>query len=303
MEEWYYYDLNIFYLKFRKPSQDDYTLKSDLSFSLASSISNTKDILFSIERLNFNIGINNSSITAGRFLPRWYHTYFFRPMDIFLPVQFFKNDLVYTGIDGLQIKNYFGVYTSLAYITRPSYNLEQTSHYVNFASHLGTFDLSLFSGYEGDNHLKKTGFGFKGDLFFSLFNETVLTFKKTDKMIYQTAAGLDYSFEKIMFILEYYYQEDKIKNPALHVLSFEDNHYLFANIFYFIPLQYNIGIYGIANLEDRSSILSLYFQSEIFNGVTLLLGAYAPVSDSKEQEFSYSNTGSLILNCYLKAKF
>ncbi len=296
-DKWQYYNLNIFYLKFRKPSFDDYTLKSDLSFSIDT------ESIFNIKRLNFQLDFNNFQIKTGRFLPRWYYTYFFRPLDIFFSIQIYKNEIIYTGIDGIGLKSFWGDFNSIEYIVIPQKEIKNTSHYLNFISHISKFDFSIISGYEGKSILKKVGFGFKGDLLFTVFNETLVTFKETDKTILQTSTGIDYSYANVMFIIEYYYQKDNIKTLQDNFLELRNNNYIFFNLFYFEPMKFNAGFYGITNLDDKSSLISIYYQKQIFSGVTFLFGIYAPVSKNKAQEFTYTRFGSIILNCYLKAKF
>lgn len=303
-KDWLYRDLNILYLKFRKPSSDDYSLNSDISFSLSNFSNNIYSYQSAVEILNFEVNpIESMKLTLGRFLPSWHYTYFFQPVNFFLPFTLFLNDIIFQGIDGFSMKEYFSSLSSLEYLAVSKNSLRNFSHYFNFTSTLAGFDYSIIAGYDGQSMDRRVAFGFKGDLGVSLFNETVFTFKDYRYPVYQTAGGFDYSLSKIMFIFEYYYQHNYDGIYLSGRTGLKNNHYLYSNIFYFEPTRFNAGIFTLTNFDDGSSLFAFYYQSEIFNSSTLLLGIYTPVSKSGSQEFSYNLLGSPILNSYIKLKF
>lgn len=303
-QNWNYYDQSILYLKLRKPSQDNYSLNADLSFSLSNFSNNIYSLQSGVEILNFETNpIKSLKLTLGRFLPGWHYTYFFQPMNFFLPFTLFLNDLIYTGIDGLSLKEYFSDLSSLEYVTVSKNKIRDFSHYFNFTSNIAGFDYSAIGGYSGQNSEKVIAAGFKGDIGVSFFNETVLTFENYRYPIYQAAGGFDYSLKNIMFIFEYYYQYSHFAEDLSIRSGLRDHHYLYSNIFYFEPNGFNLGIFTLTNFDDKSSLLAFYYQVDIFNSSTLLLGIYAPVSKNSIQEFSYNVTGSPIFNSYCKLKF
>lgn len=298
-----YSDLNLLYLKLRKPYEGDYKLSSNISFSLFTPSTAEENGSFNIERLNFQTSLKNFEIKLGRFLPRYSYTNFFKPLDIFLGPQIFKNELVFAGIDAISIKRYFRLLTSAHYILLPESELNSSSHYLNFSSNIGSFDFSIISHYDGMNDIKRAGFGFKGDLVVSVFNETVFSYKNSGKLKIRSSTGFDYSYDKFMFMLEYFYNEVETGLAKTESLSLKDRNYLYANLFYFEMMGKNAGINGVMNLDDNSALLSTYYMDEIFNGVTFLIGLYAPFSEGDDKEFSSDKMGTVILNCYIKAKF
>ncbi len=303
MHDWYYQDVNLFYLKFRRPYEGDYKLEGNFSFSLLAHGNERDSIGFNIEDLNFQTSFKRFELKIGRFLPRYNYTNFFQPLDIFLGAQIFQNDLVFTGIDGISLKRFFGMLSSAQYIALPTTYLAQSSHYLNFTSNIGAFDFSLMSYYDGETYRKQTGVGFKGDLLVSLFNETVAEYTELDEMSIQSATGLDYSYKEFMFMLEYLYSESDLDLANVETIGLRDTNYLYANLFYFEMMGKTAGVSALTNLDDMSSLLSAYYQDQIFNGVTFLVGAYVPTTDEYDKEFNTENLGDVIFNCYLKAKF
>jgi len=308
-DHWAYSDLNLLYLKLRKPYEGDYKLDGNISFSLFTPSEPNSDEFsyeksnFNIERLNFQTSLKNFEIKFGRFLPKYSYTNFFQPIDIFLGAQIFKNELVYTGIDGISIRRYFGMLSSAQYIFLPDPVLASSSHYLNFTSNIGSFDFSLIAYYDGLDNIKKAGWGFKGDIIVSVFNETVFSHKNSDNIKIRSSTGFDYSYSKFMFMMEYLYNEIETGLAKIEGLSLNNRNYLYANLFYFEMMGRSAGINGIMNFDDKSVLLSTYYMDEIFNGVTFLIGLYAPFSEDDDGEFSPDKIGNVILNFYIKAKF
>ncbi|MBN2570058.1 MAG: hypothetical protein JXB42_11565 [Deltaproteobacteria bacterium] len=302
-DDWFYGDQNLLYLKLRKPFQGDYDLKCNLSFSVSNLLGSENSAEFDIQRLNFRTGLDRLEFTVGRFLPEYKYTNFFQPVNIFLGPQFLQNELVFTGIDGISIKRYMGMLSSVQYVSLPKFQMEQSSHYLNFTSNVAGFDFSLLAHYKGDTYTKSTGFGFKGDLVVGLSHETLVKFENTDSLRFTSATGIDYSFDKFMIMLEYLYNENMLSFATEGLFALQDTHYLYLNGFYFESLGKTIGLSGITNLRDSSTLLSAYYMNEIFNGVTVSVGVYAPVSEDEMAEFHRSRVGDITLNAYLRAKF
>jgi len=302
--EWQYYDLNLFYLKLRRPSEGDFELESNLSFSLIIQPGMDGREEFDIQRLNFQTSLMNIHLTLGRFLPQYHYTNFFQPLNVFLGPQFFKKDIIYKGIDGIMLRKFLSPMTSMEYVWKSEAELSSSSHLVNLTSHLGSFDYSIICLYRGIEHEFLPGFGFKGDLEISLFNETLLRIDDNDEGVDLTSStGIDYSFGQFMIMVEYLYNGGDSYISPREGLSLRDKHYLFLNTFYFEPMVKNIGGSFILNLDDHSSIVSTYYETELMHGVNFLAGIYVPLSKDAVDEFSSDRIGSFILNCYLKTKF
>ena len=301
--QWQYYDLNLFYLKLRKPSNDDFKLETNLSFSLITQPGTEIQEEFDIQRLNFETNLFDISLTLGRFLPQYHYTNFFQPLNVFLGPQFFKESVVYKGIDGVLLRKFFTPMTSLEYVCRPEAVLDSTSHLLNLTSHLGSFDYSIIGMYEGKSETFLTGFGFKGDIGISLFNETLFEIGQDDSINVTSATGFDYSFSNFMTMIEYLYNGGNRYLSPREGLSLTGTHYLFLNTFHFVPMGRSIGCSAIINLDDESTLLAAYYENEVLNGVDFLTGIYFPVSGEAVDEFSSESLGSFILNCYIKAKF
>lgn len=301
--EWQYLDYNLFYLKMRKPSNDDFKLETNLSFSLLIQPDTSVREEFDIQRLNFQTDIFDINLTLGRFLPQYHYTNFFQPLNVFLGPQFFREAIVYKGIDGLRLRKFFSPMTSLEYVCKPEGELTATSHLLNLTSHLGTFDYSIICLYEGGGENFMPGFGFKGDLGISLFNETLFEILEEDSFNVTSSTGVDYSFSNFMTMVEYLYNGGERYRSPREGLSLIGTHYLFLNVFHFVPMGRSIGCAGVINLNDESALLSVYYENEVLHGVNFLSGIYFPVSGEETDEFSSANVGSFILNCYIKAKF
>ena len=301
--EWQYFDLNLFYLKLLKPSYDDFELETNLSFSLLTQTDTTILEEFEIQRLNFETSVLDISLTLGRFLPQYHYTNFFQPLNVFLGPEFFRENVIYKGIDGLRLRKFLTPMTSLEYVVTPEAELASSSHLLNLTSNLGSFDYSIICLYKGENETFLPGFGFKGDLGISLFNETLLEIGQNDSIYLISAAGLDYSFSNFMVMAEYLYNGGERYQSPREGLSLTGTHYLFLNAFHFVPLGRSIGASSIINLDDESALLAAYIENEVLHGVDFLAGIYFPISGEETGEFSSERIGSLILNCYLKAKF
>lgn len=302
--QWSYSDLNLFYLKLRRPSEGDFELESNLSFSLLTHPGMNSREEFDIQRLNFQTSFIDIHLTLGRFLPQYHYTNFFQPLNVFLGPHFFREDIIYKGIDGLMLRKFLSPMTSMEYVWKPEAELSSSSHLVNLTSHLGSFDYSVICLYQGRENEFLPGFGFKGDLEISLFNETLLRIDYEEEGIDLTSStGIDYSFGQFMFMVEYLYNGgDRYRSPR-EGLSLLGRHYIFLNIFYFEPMLKNTGGSFILNLDDHSSIISTYYETELMHGVNFLAGIYVPLSKDAVDEFSSDRIGPFILNCYLKAKF
>lgn len=301
---WLYTDLNLFYLKLLKPSHDDFKLKTNLSFSLFVQPYRQNREEFDIQRLNFQTEIEDIYLTLGRFLPQYHYTNFFQPLNVFLGPQFFREDVIYKGIDGILLRKFLGQMTSVEYVAVPSGELYASSHLLNLTSHLGSFDFSFIGLYEGVNKTYVPGIGFKGDIGVSIFNETLVEIRDdSENLDLTTATGMDYSFGNFMVMVEYLYDGGTRYQLPREGLSLQDKHYLFLNAFHFKTMGRTMGLSGIFNLNDKSSILSTYYEKEILHGLNFMAGIYIPVSGDEEDEFSSRNLGSLILNCYLRARF
>jgi len=301
--QWQYFDLNLFYLKMRKPSDNDFKLESNLSFSLLTQPGEESEEEFDIQLLNFQTNIADINLTLGRFLPQYHYTNFFQPLNVFLGPEFFREAIVYKGIDGLRLRKFFTPMTSLEYVCKPESELSSSSHLLNLTSHLGTFDYSLICLYGGEDETFMPGFGFKGDIGVSLFNETLFEIVEKDSFNITSSTGFDYSFGNFMTMVEYLYNGGERYQSTREGLSLIGTNYLFLNAFHFVPMGRNIGCSAILNLDDESSLLSAYYQKEVLHGVNFLTGVYFPVSGEETDEFSSGSIGSFILNCYLKAKF
>jgi len=301
--QWQYFDLNLFYLKMSKPSNNDFKLESNLSFSLLTQPGADSREEFDIQRLSFETNIADIHLTLGRFLPQYHYTNFFQPLNVFLGPEFFREAIVYKGIDGLLLRKFFTPMTSLEYVCKPEGELASSSHLLNLTSHLRTFDYSLICLYEGEDETFMPGFGFKGDLGIALFNETLFEIVEEDSFNITSSTGFDYSFSNFMIMFEYLYNGGERYQSPREGLSLTGTHYLFLNTFHFVPMGRNIGCSAIINLDDESSLLSAYYENEILHGVHFLTGIYIPVSGEETDEFSSGSIGSFILNCYLKAKF
>jgi hypothetical protein len=303
-EEWLYSDLNLFYLKMHKPSTDNYKLESNLSFSLLAQPVMDKREEFDIQRLNFQTKIFDVHLTLGRFLPQYHYTNLFQPLNVFLGPRFFKEAAVYEGIDGILLRKFLSSFTSVEYVCEPQTQLNLSTHLINLSSHIGSFDYTILGLYNNANRIFTPGLGFKGDIGISLFNETLAEIKKGEnKILFTSCTGFDYSFGHFMSMVEYLYNGGNRYQSLRDGLSLKDKHYLYVNAFHFKMMERNIGVSGIANLNDYSSILSVYYESEIYNGVNFLTGVYVPLSQTSEDEFSPDNIGTYILNIYIKAKF
>jgi hypothetical protein len=301
--EWQYYDLNLFYLKLRKPSYDDFELETNLSFSLITQRDTSILEEFDIQRLNFETDLFDIHLTLGRFLPQYHYTNFFQPLNVFLGPEFFKESVIYKGIDGLLLRKFLTPMTSLEYVCVPKAKLSSSSHLLNFTSHLGSFDYSIIGLYDGERETFLPGFAFKGDLGISLFNETLFEIVETDSFNITSSTGFDYSFGNFMTMVEYLYNGGERYQTPREGLSLSGNNYLFLNAFHFVPLGRSIGCSAIINLDDESTLIASYIESEILHGVDFLTGIYFPVSGEGVDEFSSESVGAFILNCYLKAKF
>ncbi len=301
--QWQYYDLNLFYLKMLKPSNDDFELETNLSFSLITQPGTEIQEGFDIQRLNFETSLFDIHLTLGRFLPQYHYTNFFQPLNVFLGPQFFKESVIYKGIDGIRLRKFLTPMTSLEYVCRPEAVVDSSSHLFNLTSHIGSFDYSIIGMYEGNSETFLPGFGFKGDLVISLFNETLFEIARGDSMNVTSSTGFDYSFGNIMTMFEYLYNGGERYLSPREGLSLTGAHYLFANIFHFVPMGRSIGCSAIFNLDDESGLISAYYQNEVMHGVDFLTGIYFPVSGEAVDEFSSERIGSFILNCYIKAKF
>jgi len=301
--QWQYFDLNLFYLKIRKPSNDDFELETNLSFSLLTQQDTSVQEEFDIQRLNFETSLLDINLTLGRFLPQYHYTNFFQPLNIFLGPEFFKESVIYKGIDGILLRKFLTPMTSLEYVCVPETELSYTSHLLNLTSHLGSFDYSIIGLYDGESETFLPGFGFKGDLVVSLFNETLFEIVEEDSFNVTSSTGFDYSFSNFMIMFEYLYNGGERYLSPREGLSLMGKHYLFLNAFHFVPMGRSIGCSAIINLEDESSLLSAYYENEVLHGVHFLTGIYFPVSGEETDEFSSGSIGSFILNCYLKAKF
>jgi hypothetical protein len=301
--EWQYYDLNLFYLKLRKPSNDDFELETNLSFSLLTQPDTSTREEFDIQRLNFETSLLDIHLTLGRFLPKYHYTNFFQPLNVFLGPQFFRESVIYKGIDGLRLRKFLTPMTSLEYVCTPEGELSSSSHLLNLTSHLGSFDYSIICLYEGENETFMPGFGFKGDLGISLFNETLFEIGQNDSINLTSATGFDYSLSNFMVMVEYLYNGGERYLSPREGLSLRGTHYMFLNAFHFVPMGRSIGCSAIINLDDESALIASYIENEILHGVDFLAGVYFPVSGEETGEFSSASVGSFILNCYLKAKF
>ena len=301
--QWQYFDLNLFYLKMRKPSNNDFKLESNLSFSLLTQPDTVIQEEFDIQRLNFQTNIFDINLTLGRFLPQYHYTNFFQPLNIFLGPEFLDEAIVYKGIDGLRLRKFLTPMTSLEYVCKPETELTSSSHLINLTSHVWTFDYSLICLYEGEGETFIPGFGFKGDAGISLFNETLFEIVEEDSFNITSSTGFDYSFSNFMTMVEYLYNGGRRYQSPREGLSLMGTHYLFFNAFHFVPMGRSIGCSAIINLDDESALLSAYYENEILHGVNFMTGIYFPVSGEETGEFSSTNIGSFILNCYLKAKF
>ncbi len=301
--EWQYYDLNLFYLKLRKPSNDDFELETNLSFSLLTQPDTSIREEFDIQRLNFQTNLFDIHLTLGRFLPKYHYTNFFQPLNVFLGPQFFRESVIYKGIDGIRLRKFLTPMTSLEYVCIPEAELPSSSHLLNFTSHLGSFDYSIICLYEGESETFLPGFGFKGDLVISLFNETLFEIGQDDSLNVTSATGFDYSFGNFMTMVEYLYNGGERYQSPREGLSLTGTHYLFLNAFHFVPMGRSIGCSAIINLDDESALLAAYYENEVLHGVDFLTGIYFPLSGEETSEFSSGSVGSFILNCYLKAKF
>jgi hypothetical protein len=301
--QWQYFDLNLFYLKLRKPSNDDFELETNLSFSLLTQPGMEVQEEFDIQRLNLQTNLFDIHFTLGRFLPKYHYTNFFQPLNVFLGPEFFREAIIYKGIDGILLRKFLTPMTSLEYVCVPEDELSYSSHLLNLTSHLGSFDYSIISLYDGETETFLPGFGFKGDLGISLFNETLFEIVEDDSFNITSVAGFDYSFSNFMTMIEYLYNGGERYRSPREGLSFTGTHYLFLNAFHFVPLGRSIGCSAIVNLDDESALLAAYYENEILHGVDFLTGVYFPVSGEEIDEFSSHNIGCFILNCYLKAKF
>jgi hypothetical protein len=301
--EWQYSDLNLFYLKLLKPSYDDFELETNLSFSLITQPDTEIQEGFDIQRLNFETSLFDIHLTLGRFLPQYHYTNFFQPLNVFLGPQFFKESVIYKGIDGLRLRKFLNPMTSLEYVCKPEAELVSSAHLLNLTSHMGSFDYSLIGMYEGESETFLPGFGFKGDLVISLFNETLFEIVQDDSINVTSATGFDYSFSNLMTMVEYLYNGGEGYRTPREGLSLAGTHYLFLNAFHFVPMGRSIGCSAIINLDDESALLAAYYENEVFHGVDFLTGIYFPSSDEGIDEFSSESLGSFILNCYIKAKF
>ncbi|MBN2541490.1 hypothetical protein JXI42_01345 [bacterium] len=302
-DNWHYIDQNLLYLKLRKPYDGDYELKCNLSFSVTNMPGSDNSANFDMQRLNVQTSMGKFEFKLGRFLPEYQYTNFFQPINIFLGPQFLQNALVFNGIDGLSIKRYIGMLSSAQYVAIPEFQMEHSSHYLNFTSNVGSFDFSVLGHYDGNTNTKTAGIGFKGDIFVALSHETVIEYEDYDELRFKSATGLDYSIDKYMFMVEYLYNESSLSFAGEDFTALQDTHYVYVNAFYFESLGKTIGINGLMNLNDSSILLSAYYMNQIFNGVTVSLGIYAPISDDNTAEFHRDNLGEVTLNGYLQAKF
>ncbi|MEJ2305937.1 MAG: hypothetical protein P8Y30_00065, partial [candidate division WOR-3 bacterium] len=159
--QWQYFNLNLFYLKMLKPSNDDFELETNLSFSLIYQPDTDLQEKFDIQRLNFETSLFDINLTLGRFLPQYHYTNFFQPLNVFLGPQFFKESVIYKGIDGLRLRKFLTPMTSLEYVCKPETVLDSSSHLLNLTSNLGSFDYSIIGMYEGKRGTFLPGFGFK----------------------------------------------------------------------------------------------------------------------------------------------
>jgi len=301
--EWQYFDLNLFYLKMLKPSEDDFELETNLSFLLLTQPDTSIREEFDIQRLSFETSLFDINLTLGRFLPQYHYTNFFQPLNVFLGPQFFRESVIYKGIDGIRLRKFLTPMTSLEYVCTPEAELASSSHLLNLTSHLGSFDYSVICLYEGENETFLPGFGFKGDLGISLFNETLFEIGQDDSINVTSATGFDYSLSNFMVMAEYLYNGGERYQSPREGLSLTGTQYLFLNAFHFVPLGRSIGCSAIINLDDESALLAAYIENEVLHGVDFLAGIYFPVSGEETDEFSSESVGSFILNCYLKAKF
>jgi hypothetical protein len=302
-DKWQYFDLNLFYLKLRKPSNNDFELETNLSFSLLTQPDTAVQEEFALQRLNFQTNLFDIHLTLGRFLPQYHYTNFFQPLNVFLGPEFFKESVVYKGIDGVRLRKFLTPMTSLEYVCTPEAELSSSSHLLNMTSHLGSFDYSVICLYEGEKKTFMPGFGFKGDLGISLFNETLFEIAETDSFNITSSTGFDYSLSNFMVMVEYLYNGGERYTSPREGLSLGGTHYLFLNVFHFVPMVRSIGCSSIINLDDQSTLIAAYIESEVLNGVDFLTGIYFPLSGKEIDEFSSGSVGSFILNCYLKAKF
>jgi hypothetical protein len=274
---------------------------------------------FSVLRGSATFGAGDFTAEVGRFLPRWGRTYFFKPVDLFVPKVLLKNDVIYPGVDGADLRWHMTDLSFVQLVALPERDTERSTAGLCVEWNVWKTDFDLLAFYDGKRNRKAFGLDFKGDLFFGVFADLLYEFTddidydlgRGEKGRFKIAGGLDYSWKDLMVAIEGLYDETgastRDEYDYLALLRGERSllakSYLFADVRYGIPTRnQQVGASCIANLVDESYAVFPYWGWEFLQGTSLTIAAYF-LDGRAGTELSPERFGKYLLTAWVRVRF
>ena len=265
----------------------------DQAIAIASQL--LKDGQFYIDRLYLKFPVFNADVILGKQRIAWGSSVIFSPTDNFNRPNPLSLSGRKEGINAVLTKIFIGDLSSLEFVIAPAdvfrridseINLERLK-YSKFASRLmlNKFktDMAFSYQYDGGSRNHICGLDFKGDLELGYHLETVFVYNRDEFRsedmddYWQSAFGLDYSFQGKWFMLgEYFYngsgRAEEIKLPASSfslLEEFEYRHYLYSQITYQRDIFLTANFFVLWNMVDGSIIASPGVKYSFFQNTDL----------------------------------
>ncbi len=268
-------------------------VEDDQAIAIASQL--LKDGQFYIDRLYLKFPVFNADVILGKQRIAWGSSVIFSPTDNFNRPNPLSLSGRKEGINAVLTKIFIGSLSSLEFVMAPADVFRRIDGEINlgrlkyskFASRLmlnkfGT-DMAFSYQYDGESRNHICGLDFKGDLELGYHLETVFVYNRDEFRsedmddYWQSAFGLDYSFQGKWFVLgEYFYngsgRAEEIGLPASSFSlldEFEYRHYLYSQITYQRDIFLTANFFVLWNMVDGSIIASPGIKYSFFQNTDL----------------------------------
>ncbi len=268
-------DVNLFYGEYA----DSYMAQYGTALPALFSSGNQTAIMFNLRKLYLELYPDFADITLGRQIINFGVGELFSPINVFSAIDLSDINFTRNGSDIAEIKVPFNSTAGLDLVTSLTSHLSNNTSAVKLFANISGYDLSAIGIYRGAGNEAIAGLTFKGDIEIGIHGEAVEHFFNDNISNYfEGMLGADYSFfdSKLIFLLEYYYNEkpidpDQVTPGNISTINrlFYNRHYLFFLSQYQIDEIQQASLSVIYNPLQPATFLTAQYFRNIFQNVNM----------------------------------